>query len=150
MNALMILTAGFGATTVVSEFVVRSGTVQAVLGRVAFVQVIGLISVITALVATGGISVVSVLIFWSGAYLTWFGVRSHLESSILLRFIYFLGSGPAAGPDLVSRYESFYGLAQRQRELFRAGLIAITDQSTTKLTRKGAAVASVVLRLRQG
>jgi hypothetical protein len=56
---------------------------------------------------------------------------------------------PMTGPDLIARYESYYGQAQRIDELQRAGLLT-ADQARAAMTPtpKGRLIARLVSRLR--
>lgn len=75
-------------------------------------------------------------VFWAGAFLTWFCVRSHVESSILLRMLYLLRGRARSGDELVADYERLYGEEQRRRELLAAGL-AEEGPEGVRVTAKG-------------
>jgi hypothetical protein len=149
MRGVLILCAGFALTVISSDLLLRSRKIQAALGRVVIVQAIGLVAVVAVLSHSHELGLVSVVIFWSGAVLTWFGLRSHLESSILLRMVHMLRERPMTGPDLIARYRSYYGQAHRIDELQRAGLLT-TDQARAAMTPtpKGRLIARLVSRLR--
>ena len=85
---------------------------------------------------------VSLTILWAGAFLAWFGVRSHIESSILLRMLHLLRPRPMTEGELVCAYTARYGEAARIAELRRGGLIADGPHGL-QVTRKG----NIVLRL---
>lgn len=87
-------------------------------------------------------------IFWSGAFLTWFGVRSHIESSILLRMAYLLRAHPMRPAELLDEYDKVYGADQRVEELFRAGLLARRESGAIEVTEKGCRVLAVAERFR--
>ncbi len=87
-------------------------------------------------------SVIVLTIFWIGAFLAWFGIRSHLESSIALRMIYRLRERPMREGELIDAYLSTQSESMRLAELRRAGLIA-AGAGAMCVTPKG----KLVLRL---
>jgi predicted transcriptional regulator len=95
----------------------------------------------------GEASIVSAAIFWMGAFLTWFGMRSHLESSILLRMLYLLKKRSMKPGQLLEEYEQHYGEALRIEELVHSGLIRKDDQRF-ELTQKGRLILAAVIALR--
>jgi hypothetical protein len=90
---------------------------------------------------------VALTIFWGGAFLSWFGVRSHVESSILLRMLYLLRRGSMTEEQLVADYASHYGQAIRIEELVRGGLASRTNGKLSA-SAKGKAILGIVARLR--
>jgi hypothetical protein len=149
MSFLFILGVGFCATAISSGLLLGSRKVQSALGRVAIVQASGLAVVVAILSPSHRMGAAPILIFWSGALLAWFGVRSHLESSILLRMLHMLRRAPMTKGDLTSQYESYYGQEERLEELRLAGLLtADPERASMTPTRKGLLVARLVLRLR--
>jgi hypothetical protein len=86
-------------------------------------------------------------IFWGGAFLSWFGVRSHIESSILLRMLFLLRRHPMTESALIAEYTSLYGEAMRREELFRGGL-AVRTGDRVSVSPKGKAILGVVAKLR--
>jgi hypothetical protein len=149
MRPLLILASGFALTAVSCELMLRSRKLQSALGRVAILHAAVLAIVAGFLAANGLMRLVPVSIFWSGALLAWFGFRSHVESSILLRMIHLLGSASMTRRELTSLYNARYGRTERIEELIRAGLVS-GDRARTSLvpTRKGLLIARLVLRLR--
>jgi hypothetical protein len=93
-------------------------------------------------------AVVPFSIFWSGAFLTWFGVRSHIESSILLRMAYLLRAHPMRPEELLEEYDKVYGANQRVEELFRAGLVVRDASGAIEVTPKGSRILSAAARFR--
>ena len=89
------------------------------------------------------------LLFWGGAFLSWFGIRSNVESSILLRMVYLLRKRPMTDSDLVAEYGAHYGQAMRLAELYRGGL-AVKEGERTSVTSKGRNILRVVSVLRSG
>ncbi len=86
-------------------------------------------------------------VFWAGAFLTWFGIRSHLESSILLRLVYALRQQPKSAAELLEEYERFYGPRQRVEELVRSGLLE-RREGVLVVTRKGKWILALARMLR--
>jgi hypothetical protein len=95
----------------------------------------------------GGTGPFPFTIFWGGAFLSWFGVRSHIESSILLRMLYLLRRGPMTEAALVAAYASNFGEGTRREELLRGGL-AVKEGDRLSITPKGRTILSVVAKLR--
>lgn len=87
------------------------------------------------------------LVFWGGAFLSWFGIRSHLESSILLRMVYLLRPADLSGDQLLAAYDRFYGPQQRIDELLRSGL-AERIGAGLRLTSKGRSILRAAQWLR--
>lgn len=85
-------------------------------------------------------------IFWGGAFLSWFGVRSHIESSILMRMMFLLRNRPMTAEDLLKDYESHYGEAMRVEELVRGNLLHSADDK--RITPKGRLILRIVALLR--
>lgn len=118
----------------------------------------GLASVLRAWVVTGamllahlalarGSGVLVAGVFWAGAFLSWFGMRSHVESSILLRMLYLLRGRTMTGDELVAAYERQYGPEQRVEELVRSGL-AEKGPDGTRITAKGKSILAATDWLR--
>jgi hypothetical protein len=148
MASFLMLLAGFVVTILCCE-VLRSGKLQSSLGRIAIIHAVGLAAVAALLRSSDRMAVVPVLIFWSGAALAWFGARSHLESSILLRMVHFLREGPLTREEVIARYDAHDGRAQRVAELIRGGLVAADPNRVTLTpTPKGLRIVRVVSRLR--
>ena len=139
--------AAFLLAITISEVVLKGTKVQTGLKRVLFVfSLIGLTTLLY-LVNTYGHGIPVFLIYWTGAFLTWFGVRSHIESSILLRILFFLKERPLTQQNLINRYTSYYGAHHRVEELCRAGLIQSVPEGF-RLTPKGKFILRVTTLLR--
>ena len=149
MQTLLILVFGFALTSVCCEVLVRPRKLQSALGRIALLHGLVLTSFAGFLGAHGIMRPVPVAIFWSGALLFWFGFRSHIESSILLRTIHLLGRNPMTRDQLNTLYNARYGRTERVEELIRAGLVS-RDRGRMIVfpTRKGVMIARLVLWLR--
>jgi hypothetical protein len=143
MNGLLILTGGFVASALAVEFGVRR-KLQSALGAVLAVHAAGF--VVAAWLADVGAT--AAVVFWSGMFVCWFGIRCHVESSILLRMVYLLRHGPLTGADLVRRYARHYGEAARLEELERGGLMTKTSDRSP-LTPKGHAIVRIATFFRR-
>lgn len=81
------------------------------------------------------------VVLWTGAFLVWFGVRSHLESSILLRMLCIIHErGRMTEAELLAAYRGEHGATARLDELRRGGYIESTA-GTIVVTDKGRTVA---------
>jgi hypothetical protein len=146
MSVLAITVAASVLAAVGGEFATGGMRLQTALTRViAVYAAIGAL-VLAYVGARDGEAAVAFAVWWTGLFLSWFGVRSHLESSILLRMIHLLGRGPTTAPALHSAYEQDYGPHQRIEELVRAGLIRRADDRV-EVTRKGRLVIWMSARL---
>jgi hypothetical protein len=85
-------------------------------------------------------------IFWSGAALSWFVVRSHLESSILLDVLDAVVAGASDRRAVLDAFERTGGFAVRARELRAAGLV--DDRQVP--TARGVAVLALFDRIGAG
>lgn len=149
MKAVLLLWVSFAAAALVCEPLIRGCKLQSVLRRVMAVHVVALWAAIGLLVPGHHLNLSAIVIFWSGGFLAWFGIRSHLESSILLRMLHSLRCTSMTEADLVASYEGTYGEARRVDELIRAGLVTRNSgTSEPRVTRKGAMVVRVVQGLR--
>ena len=138
MNDVLIFAAGFAAAIVATELVVRD-KLQTGLARVLIVHVLA--SAAAALTARG-LPLAAGFVFWSGMFALWFGVRSHIESSILLRLLTSLAVRPATRDELLQRYAALHGRSDRVDELIRGGLVRAGADGVTP-TAKGRFVARV-------
>ena len=129
------------------EFTVKHEKLQTGLARVLAVWSIAFIATAVALVLSAASGLFALTIFWCGAFLAWFGVRSHIESSILLRMLCLLRAGPMTDSELVAAYASRHGESARLDELRRGGLVA-RNHDVLMLTNKGKAVLRIVSALR--
>ncbi len=143
MDVLIIVVAGFLIAVCLSEVALKGTKLQTGLTKVVLVHIAVAGSLLVYFFATGRMVWDALLIFWAGAFLTWFGVRSHMESSILLRMLYLLRRGLVSESRLLQEYESHYGEAQRLEELFRGGLLEQTPDGIV-VTSKGKFILRVV------
>jgi len=148
VTLLLLTLAALATAAIVSEWALAGTKLQTGLARVLLV--FGTIggAVLILLAARGDrTSLLPFAVFWSGAFLTWFGVRSHIESSILLRMVFLLRSRPLDGNELLRRYESLYGIELRIEELLRSGL-AERAGDRLRVTAKGRRILAAAAWLR--
>jgi hypothetical protein len=147
VTGLLIVAAALLAVMAGSEVALRGTKLQTGLGRVLVVWSAGYVALIYFLVRYGETGLLAYTIFWGGTFLSWFGVRSHIESSILLRMLYSLRQQPATETALMAEYTSRYGEAIRMEELCRGGLV-LKDGDQLSVTPKGKAILGIVSKLR--
>ncbi|MFC2158744.1 hypothetical protein ACFLT9_12990 [Acidobacteriota bacterium] len=103
-----------------------------------------ILSLILACLLIREIHPVYVILLWGGFFLAWFGVRSHIESSILLRILHMIHKNPGISPkELIRDYEEIQGTSERLAELERGGFFE-PDGSSFTLTSKGRYVARIL------
>lgn len=130
-----------------SELALRGTKLQTGLARVLVVWTLVYLPGAYVAFLHGGVRPIAFTVFWGGAFLSWFGVRSHVESSILLRMLFLLRRHPMTEEALVGEYTSLYGEAMRREELLKGGL-AVKDGVRTVVSPKGKAILGVVAKLR--
>lgn len=142
-----LIVAGFLIAFCLSELALKNRKLQTGLTTVILIHV-GVAGLLLMYFFVAGRPVWdALLIFWAGAFLTSFGVRSHVESSILLRMLYLLRKGTVSESDLLQQYESQYGKAQRLENLFHGGLLKKSPEGTV-VTPKGKFILRVVSLLK--
>jgi hypothetical protein len=99
------------------------------------------------MLTTAAAGLVALTVFWAGVFLAWFGIRSHIESSILLRMLFMLRRSRLSDADIVAEYTRRHGESARLAELRRGGLI-VGDAGRARVTPKGRAILSLASRLR--
>jgi hypothetical protein len=146
MTGLAILAASLILVMASCELVLQGTRLQTGLARVLVVWAACYVPTAWLLWTYGETGPVAFTIFWGGAFLSWFGVRSHIESSILLRMLYLLRKRPLTETELIGAYTARYGESVRLEELFRGGLASRSGE-TLLVTAKGKAILRVVSRL---
>ena len=136
------------APAIGSELTLRGRKLQTSVARVVAVWVVGYVAAATWLLREGRAGLVAFAILWCGAFLLWFGVRSHIESSILLRMLCLLRERPMTDAQLAAAYASRYGESMRLAELRRGGLVAVDRRGSARVTPKGRMVLLVASKLR--
>lgn len=144
---LLLLLGAFVAVLVLSELALGGIKLQTGLARVVVAWGVVFLAAVYP-IYRAGIAPVPLLFFWGGAFLSWFGVRSHIESSILLRMLYLLRKEPLTDAQLLEKYGTYYGPALRLEELLRGGL-AKDENGTWVVTPKGKNILRVVALLRE-
>ena len=146
MKDLLAVVVALFAAFAGSELALRGTKLQTGLARVLVVWAVayaGLLAYLETFASTGFIACT---LFWGGAFLSWFGVRSHVESSILMRMMFLLRSRPMTADELLKDYESHYGESMRLEELVRGSLIRNTQDM--RITPKGRRILQIVAMLR--
>jgi hypothetical protein len=143
MSDVTLAVAVFIASIVLCEIVLRRTKLQTALTPVLAVHAFCWIALLILFYWKQQTGAIAVTIFWAGAFLSWFGIRSHIESSILLRMLYLLKQHPRTANELVAQYLSHWGEKMRVEELVRAGLLD-HDSNRIALTRKGNLILRIV------
>jgi hypothetical protein len=139
LTASLVLLGGAVVAALASEYVLREGRIQTRFAQILCVHSATGLAVLLYLVFAGHTRLIPAAILWCGMFLSWFGVRSHIESSILLRMAYMLRQGPMGEDRLLAQYEAHYGGSMRLEELLRAGLVEKIP-SGMALTTKGSRI----------
>jgi hypothetical protein len=147
MTGLLLILAALVCAMVGSELALRGTKLQTGLVRVMIVWGGVYLVGVYPLLRWGDTGPVVFTIFWGGAFLSWFGVRSHVESSILLRMLYLLRRQPMPEARLLDEYEAHYGQATRVEELVRGGLVSRNGEQLL-VTPKGKRILRVAAKLR--
>lgn len=144
-DVLAVLVALLGAFAG-SELALRGTKLQTGLARVLVVWAVVYIALLAYLETKASTGFVACTLFWGGAFLSWFGIRSHIESSILMRMMFLLRTRPMTADELLKDYESHYGEAMRVEELARGSLIQSGEDK--RITPKGRMILRIVAMLR--
>ncbi len=147
MTIILVVSAAVLASAIASESVLRGRRLQSAFAPVLAIWIGPFALAAVRLVRTDAEGLVSSAIFWCGAFLLWFGVRSHVESSVLLRLLCLLRAHPMRDGELLEKYASIYGESMRLAELRRGGFVA-NEGARPHVTSKGKAVLLVVSKLR--
>lgn len=147
MTALSAATSAVAIPIVGVEFAVRRMKLQTAFERVLAIWAATFAVTLAVLILTTGSGATALTIFWCGTFMAWFGVRSHLESSILLRMLVLLRARPMTDAELIAEYTRRAGRTARLEELRRGGFIA-RDGAVLRLTRKGEVTLAAVCKLR--
>jgi hypothetical protein len=147
MTGLLLVAAALLAAMIGSELALRGTKLQTGLGRVLVAWTVVWAAALYPLLHSGAIGPIALTLFWGGAFLSWFGVRSHVESSILLRMLYMLRKQPMTEARVVESYSAHFGHASRIAELLRGGMTTESGGRQT-ITTKGRAILRIVSKLR--
>ena len=139
--------AAFLLAVIASEVVLGGTKLQTGLARILAVHSLLAAVLLAYLFLNSPGALVAAVIFWAGAFLAWFVVRSHAESSILLRMIFLLRSKPRTRDQLIAEYSAAYGGSLRLEELLRGGL-ARQGATGIEVTAKGRNILRIVSLLK--
>ena len=131
----------------IAEFCLKEKRVQSCLPQVFPVFVLAAVINLVVGYFTGYNFPVLLGLLWAGVFLCWFGIRSHLESSILLHMLVLLREKPVSRQALIDAYLQSYGPAERLDELKHAGLLKPGSQGAVLLTPRGQRLVQIVQRL---
>src|SRR6188474_3195737 len=130
MTGLWIVALALVAAAVASELALRGTKLQTGLGRVLVAWTGVYLAALYPVLFHGQTGLIPFTIFWGGAFLSWFGVRSHIESSILLRMLYLLRKKSLSESELLTEYTSLYGPDMRFEELLRGKMASRSNGVT--------------------
>ena len=147
MTTLWLMIAALVVPLLGSEVALAGRKLQSRLGRVLVVWLFGYTLPAAWILRYDEAAFVPSVVFWCGTFLLWFGARSHLESSILLRLVVLLRHRPMTDARLLEAYVSTESEAARLAELQRDGLI-MQGEGGPQVTRKGRAILFLVSKLR--
>jgi hypothetical protein len=147
MTDLLIITAALLVVAIASELVLGRAKVQTGLLRIMAAWAAVYFILLYFFLGWTDVDAVAFTIFWGGAFLSWFGVRSHIESSILLRMTYLLRRGPLTDAELVANYNCQFSEEMRLEELLRGGLL-VRDEGHLVVTPKGKIILAMVDKIR--
>ena len=147
MTVVLVAAAGALAAAAGSEVALRCRKLQTALASILAIWIALFAAAAVWLRRATPDALVPSAIFWVGASLLWFGVRSHAESSILLRMLCLLRARPMRDGEILDEYASIYGESMRLAELRRGGFVA-NEGERPRVTPKGKAVLLVVSKLR--
>jgi hypothetical protein len=147
MTGMSLAAAAVLVPIVGSELALGGTKLQTGLTRVLVVWIGGYVAAMSWFVRDADTGLVALTILWSGVFLVWFGVRSHIESSILFRMLFILRQCPMTDARLVDEYTARYGESMRIAELCRGGLID-KHGDRVRVTPKGKAILLFVSKLR--
>jgi hypothetical protein len=132
----VIVVGAFALATALGQALLRGGKVQSHSGLLAAVHLAVALPVLGVLALRQHAGLVGPILFWTGAGLTWFVVRSHLEGSILLAMLDDVEQGCGDRSALVRRYRARGGFTARLGALHEAGVIR-DEAGEARVTRKG-------------
>lgn len=130
------------------ELLLRNSKVQTALFKCLVLFLI--IGIITIPMAMDEIKLFVLFTFYSGFFLCWFLLRSHLESSIFLRILVLLHSQSLEKEILLERYHEDFGIAFRIDELLRGNLLQRDTAGEITCTNKGVRIQQIFSFLRGG
>src|SRR5206468_7695049 len=126
VSELLVL-AAFALASWASQLAIGRRKVQSCLAPVAAIHLVLLFAVLSAFPAGESAQLGAALLFWSGAGVNWFVVRSHLESSILLAMLLEISGRAISREDLIEVAQKAQPFDRRLHELRDAGLLREGD-----------------------
>lgn len=144
MIEIATIVIGYILAIVVGEIVQRGSKMHTkFIGILLAHMTVGLAVYFFLLFFTKRISLITILIFWMGAFLSWFCIRGHIECSILVLMLYLLKiNGPMSPDELCALYETHYGAKLRIEELVKGGLITYHKEGFV-VSRKGRLIVKI-------
>jgi hypothetical protein len=121
---LILVTGAFTLATALTQRMLQGRKVQSRIGMISFVHLGIALPLLLGLRLWLDADLVGPVLFWAGAGLAWFVVRSHLENSILLAMLEYVAQGFGDRDDLLHYYNARHGFLVRLKELNATGLIS--------------------------
>lgn len=147
MSSLLVSFASFLLCVLICEIPLRFAKIQSALFKILFIH-FAIATLTYIFLLSKSVNLSSFFILWTGAFLAWFGIRSHIESSILLRLLSILRDSSMTSAELVEAYEKRHGFEVRWQELIRARLIE-QNPNGFQLTPKGRVILAIASFLRE-
>src|SRR5216110_1710512 len=119
MTAISLAAAAVVVPIIGSELALGGTKLQTGITRALVAWIASYVAAITWIVRGADSGLAACTIFWGGVFLLWFGVRSHIESSILLRMLFLLRQSPMTDGGLLDEYMARCGESARVSELRR-------------------------------
>jgi hypothetical protein len=129
------------------EVALSGAKLQTAFNRVLGVWLVCYVGTTMWLAFHGWSGLAAATVFWLGSFVLWFGVRSHIESSILLRMLFLLRRRPMTDAQLVDAYTSVYGESRRTTELCRGGFVGAAC-GRMRVTSKGKVILLLASKFR--
>jgi hypothetical protein len=142
MSAILLLVCLFLLCLLFCELLLQRAKLQTRFTRILMAHILFAVGGMIFLHRLYGIHSLAVAVFWLGGFLSWFGIRSHVESSILIRMIFLLRQQPMRPEELIIDYKRHYSSALRLEELQRSGLLD-RKGNQLQLTKKGECVLRI-------
>lgn len=128
---------------IAAEIVLKGRRLQSNVKRVAPLYIVIALCCITIGAYTHYTHPIVIVMYWCGYFLTWFGIRSHLESSILLKMLTTLQASNLSRDELMSSYLQSYSTQSRIAELDNSGLLE-SKKGIISITPSGKKLLSVI------
>jgi predicted transcriptional regulator len=126
-----------------AEIVLKGRRLQSNVKRVVPLYIVMALCCITIGAYTHYPHPIVILMYWCGYFLTWFGIRSHLESSILLKMLTTLQKSSLSRDELMKAYLQSYSIRSRITELENSGLLE-SKKDIVSITTSGKKLLSII------